>query len=136
VRPTGLWHGNIFLHYFDRECISLYSLNKNFTYNQIVNEFKLATKIAYLMCKKRLIFPLSNYFESLYLPPILRDLGDVSSDNFYYATGAVSFQEFLEHKRVQYGNDPTRYPKYFQNEIDLDFFKLNLKQTLRRQSTT
>lgn len=82
MRPTGLWHGNIFLHYFDRESISLFYLNKNFTSDQIVNEFKLATKIAYLMSKKRLIFPLSNYFESPYLPPILRDLGNVSSDNF------------------------------------------------------
>ena len=136
MRPTGLWHGNIFLHYFDRESISLFYLNKNFTSDQIVNEFKLATKIAYLMSKKRLIFPLSNYFESPYLPPILRDLGNVPSDNFYYATGAVNFQEFLEHKRVQYENDPTRYPKYFQNENDLDFFELHLRQTLRRQSTT
>jgi hypothetical protein len=88
------------------------------------------------MCKKKLIFPLSNYFESPYLPLILRDLGDIPSDNFYYASGAVSFPEFLEHKRVQYEHDPTRFPNYFQTEIDLDFFKLNLNQLWRRQNTT
>lgn len=75
---------DVFVYHLDNELQKLFALNR-YNYGEIYSGFSLMTKVAYLICKDRILIPASNYFESDLSFKVLNDLKELNE------IGAVSF---------------------------------------------
>ena len=107
----------ILLHFLDNEVIDFFDLHNRCKQNpKIYQELRLATKIAFLICRDKVIIPASHYYESLFAKNILDEFIDLITSGHGYCgliSSSASYSEFLEKKREQYSIAPNRYPIYF-----------------------
>lgn len=68
---------DIFLYHLDNELQKLFSLDR-YDYNYIYSILKSITRVAFLICEKRLLIPASNYFESDLSYRILNELKELN----------------------------------------------------------
>lgn len=95
---------NVFVYHLDNELQKLFSLPR-YNYANLYAVFKLATRIAFLICKDKILIPASNYFESDLSFRILNELRDL---NRFGAISLVSsshnIDELLRKKGFQHGD--------------------------------
>lgn len=96
---------DIFLYHLDNELQKLFLLNK-YDYSYLYSIFKLITRVAFLICGKRLLIPASNYFESNLSFRILNELKELNE------IGAISLissshniDELITRKIAQHGDN-------------------------------
>ncbi len=96
---------DIFLYHLDNELQKLFSLYR-YDYNYLYSIFKSITRVAFLICEKRLLIPASNYFESDLSFRILNELKELNE------IGAISLisssrniDELITRKINQHGDN-------------------------------
>jgi nucleoside phosphorylase len=100
----------IFIYHLDYEIVKLFGLDDNsiYRYNEVKECFNLATRIAFLLCNKSIIVPLSNYFESSMAFDILNNLQSKETRELnliVLVSNSCSFEEFLDKKITQHGDN-------------------------------
>lgn len=96
---------DIFLYHLDNELQKLFLLNR-YDYSHLYSIFKSITRVAFLICEKRLLIPASNYFESDLSFRILNELKELNE------IGAISLissshniDELITKKIAQHGDN-------------------------------
>lgn len=110
---------DIFIYHLDNELQKLFSLNK-YHYSVLYSSFKLATRIAFLLCNKKILIPASNYFESDLSFRILNELKELNEIGAIdLISSSHNIDELLNKKLSQHGNNifiPNYHYKEFLNE--------------------
>lgn len=93
---------DVFVYHLDSELQKLFALYK-YNFDFLYTNFSLVTKIAFLVCKDKILIPASNYFESNLSFKIINDLKELNE------IGAISLisssrniKELLEKKIIQH----------------------------------
>lgn len=98
---------NIFIYHLDYELQELFQLSKVYPYKQIYSCFNLITRMAFLLCKKSILIPASNYFESDIAFSILNSLCSLNVNKLgtiKLISSSYNLDELLNKKLIQHGN--------------------------------
>ena len=96
---------DIFLYHLDNELQKLFRLNR-YNYKWLYTSFKLVVRVAFLVCKKKILIPASNYFESDIAFKILnelRELNDIGAISLI--SSSYNMDALLKKKLRQHGNN-------------------------------
>lgn len=96
---------DIFLYHLDNELQKLFRLNR-YNYKLLYTSFKLVVRVAFLVCKKKILIPASNYFESDIAFKILnelRELNDIGAISLI--SSSHNIDALLKKKLRQHGNN-------------------------------
>ena len=114
---------NIFIYHLDYELQELFHLNRAYTYKQIYSCFNLITRMAFLLCKKSILIPASNYFESDIAFSILNGLCSLNVNKLgtiKLISSSYNLDELLDKKLIQHGEgiktSGYHYTDFIENE--------------------
>lgn len=123
---------DVFIYHLDNELQKLFALNK-YSSNQLYRAFRLATRVAFLICKKNILVPASNYFESDLSFKIineLKELNDIGAISLI--SSSHNIDELLSKKINQHGNN-VLLPQYHYNDFINPNKKIVLPGTLKKR---
>ena len=123
---------DIFVYYLDNELQKLFSLNK-YNYDHLYSVLKLVTRVAFLICKEKILIPASNYFESDLSFGILNELRELNEIGAIdLISSSHNINELLSKKVGQHG-DNILLPHYHYRDFLNDCQKIILPGTLRKR---
>ena len=109
---------DIFIYHLDNELHKLFSLDR-YDYGHLYSIFKSITRVAFLVCEKRLLIPASNYFESNLSFRILNELKELNE------LGAISLisssrniDELMIKKINQHGDNISLLQYHYRDFLD------------------
>lgn len=123
---------NIFVYHLDNELQKLFSLNQ-YNYDYLYSSLKLLTRVAFLICKEKILIPASNYFESdlsFRILNELKELNEIGAINLI--SSSHNIVELLNKKVSQHG-DNILLPHYHYRDFLNDGQKIILPGTLRKR---
>lgn len=107
---------DIYLYHLDNELQKLYDLNK-YNYCEIYTKFKLITRVAFLLCYKKILIPASNFFESNIAFKILNELKELNDiDAISLISSSDNIDALFRKKQLQHGNNIS-LPNYHYTEF-------------------
>ena len=106
---------DVFVYHLDYELQKLFSFTR-YEYNNLYECFRLATRVAYLISKNKILVPASHYFESDIAYKILnelKELGEIGAIELI--SSSSNLDEFLSKKESQHRGN-IWLPKYHYSE--------------------
>ncbi len=124
----------VFLHYLDNAVIDQYELTKRYKEEKIIDDFILATRIAFLLVEEYLIIPNSFYFENKIAYEVINKLKEIFNvDLIRFSGKEPDPYDYLEKKRVQFSNKKDKYPGYYSKKIFRKYLDLEASLLIRRK---
>lgn len=123
---------DVFIYHLDNELQKLFSLSK-YDYNYLYTSFKSVVRLAFLICKNRILIPASNYFESDLSFKILNELKEL---NEIGAIGLISSSHNIEEllrKKVEQHGENVSLPQYHYADFMDEGSKIVLPGALRKR---
>lgn len=127
---------DVFVYHLDNELQKLFALN-HYNSHDLYSKFCLITKVAFLICKNKILIPASNFFESDISFKILNDLKELNE------IGAVSLicssqniEELLAKKVYQHEENLSAANFHYKDFIDNDNIILPGNLTKRENSAS
>ncbi len=123
---------DVFIYHLDNELQKLFSLNR-YNRNYLYSMFKSITRVAFLVCEKRLLIPASNYFESDLSFRILNELKELNEIGaIILISSSRNIDELMAKKINQHGNNIS-LPNYHYRDFLGDNRKIILPGTLKKR---
>ncbi|MBD2235059.1 hypothetical protein H6G35_00220 [Aulosira sp. FACHB-113] len=122
----------------DNELITLFGIKQSGKISKkIYQEFRLSTRLAFLLCSDKVVIPASNYFESPFAKKILDELQEFSEFGYLgLISSSMNVLEFVEKKKEQYSTDRNRYPIYFKSLESQSSLSISATWIPRNKSAT
>lgn len=114
----------IFIYHLDAELLKLYINPSHYNLKDVSDTFSLVLRIAFLLCKKSLLIPASNFFESdmafnniSFFSPLLK------YDTIHFLSNSGSLELLLKKKKIEHEGNTTstnfHYDDYYENKNGL-----------------
>lgn len=125
---------DIFVYHLDNGLQKLFSLNRYDDY-QLYKTFKTVTRVAFLVCKERILIPASNYFESNLAHRILDELKELNEiGSIILISSSTNIDELIKKKATQHGESLLIPSYHYQDFINInDERKIILPGTLKKR---
>ena len=124
---------DIFIYHLDNELQKLFSLDR-YNYDYLYSIFKLITRVAFLVCEKRLLIPASNYFESDLSFRILNELKELNEIGAIILISSSHNIDELMTKKINQHGDNISLPHYHYRDFLGDNQKIILPGTLKKRA--
>ena len=97
---------NIYLYHLDAEVQKMYVQSNRYDKNEINKAFRSIARLGFLLCKKHLFIPLSNYLESKLAFTIINDLSEIESsfNPLRILSTAPNLESALRKKEQEHGD--------------------------------
>lgn len=123
---------DVFIYHLDNELQKLFSLDK-YNRNYLYSIFKSITRVAFLVCKEKILIPASNYFESdvsFRILNELRELNDIGA--IIFVSSSHNIDELIAKKIDQHGENIS-LSQYHYREFLSDNRGIILPGTLKKR---
>lgn len=123
---------DIFIYHLDNELQKLFSLDR-YNCDYLYSIFKSITRVAFLVCEKRLLIPASNYFESDLSFRILNELKELNEIGaIILISSSRNIDELMTKKINQHGDNISLLHYHYRDFLD-DNQKIILPGTLKKR---
>jgi len=105
---------SIHLYHLDAEVQKLYIKNNRYNKDTIRNEFRNIARLGFLLCKKNLFIPLSNYLESAMAFEIINEFSKIESvlNPLKILSNAPNLEVALQRKEQEHGDAFRENPNF------------------------
>lgn len=123
---------DVFIYHLDNELQKLFSLDR-YDCNYLYSIFKSITRVAFLVCEKRLLIPASNYFESDLSFRILNELKELNEIGaIILISSSRNIDELMAKKNTQHGDNISLLHYHYRDFLG-DNRKIILPGTLKKR---
>lgn len=123
---------DVFIYHLDNELQKLFSLDR-YECNYLYSIFKSITRVAFLVCEKRLLIPASNYFESDLSFRILNELKELNEIGaIILISSSRNIDELMTKKTNQHGDNISLLNYHYRDFLG-DNRKIILPGTLKKR---
>lgn len=127
---------DVFVYHLDNELQKLFTLHR-YDAKVLQSEFSLITKIAFLLCKEKILLPASNYFESDLCFNIINELSLLNEIGaIHFVSSSQNINELLSKKTFQHGESISLPNYHYIDYIDNNDIVLPGRICKRRKSAS